>query len=76
MLTEYERVCNYIRFGEWGDTVTNDENGREIMRVSNGIDTLPDVAIYESGKYIDTVNVWDGIDFLFGREVLYVETLD
>lgn len=66
MLTDYERACNYIRFGEKGYSVTNDKNGREIKRIDSGINTLPDVALYENGKYIDTVIVWDGIDFLFG----------
>ena len=50
--TDFEMAWDYIRFGNAGIFVENDENGRGIERVSDYVNTLsPRCACYEFTAY-------------------------
>lgn len=68
MIGEFERVWNYIRFGEPGDYVENEKNGRKIIRKSNGRDTLPTCYCVENYKPIGTTYGLSAINWLYGYD--------
>ena len=39
-MTNFNTAWNYICFGEFGNWIFNDENGRMIVKVTENIDTL------------------------------------
>ena len=52
MEREASKAWAYMRFGTAGDYAKNDTNGKEIVRVSNYIDTLWfECNCYESGNF-------------------------
>ena len=64
-MTNFDTAWNYIRFGESGDWILNDENGRMIVRVTKNIDTLfPICKCYENDKFICELDGHEAIEWV------------
>ena len=62
---EFKRAFDYIRFGQRGDMVTNDANGRAIKRITDRVDTLnPECNCIEDGKFTGTLYGRDAVAWL------------
>ena len=47
-----KKARNYLRFGEYGNYIENDITKRKVIRVSRGIDTMPNCHLLENEKII------------------------
>lgn len=56
---------NYMRFGKAGNYVSNSDNGKEIVRTSNNLDTLWfECNCYENNKYVGKAHGMEAVDWL------------
>lgn len=64
-MTNFNTARNYICFGEFGNWIFNDENGRMIVRVTENIDTLfPTCKCYENDKFVCELNGEEAINWV------------
>lgn len=65
MAKQAKKCWDYIRFGEVGDCIYNDSNGREIVRVTSCIDTLwAECKCFENGDYVCNISGKKAVDWL------------
>lgn len=63
----WERAWSYIRFGEKGNSIFNDENGRKIIRQTSYIDTLWfSCSCWEDTWFKGTLEGRNAIDWVLG----------
>jgi len=65
-MTIKEQAINFIKYGKPGNYIENDKNRRKVVRISSGVNTLPDCMMYEDGKPVGIEIIYDAIDFLLG----------
>lgn len=63
---DWEKVWDYMRFGEKGNSVFNDENGRKIIRETSYTDTLWfKCTCWDNTWFKGVLDGRDAIDWLF-----------
>ena len=65
MSIQIKQAFDYMRFGTAGFAVANDQNGREIVRTTKGIDTLWfGCRCFENGNYKGSLDGIEAVEWL------------